>query len=157
MSKRDRETEIPRDGEGGREGQGRRGGLRPRFVVRILIGPVVYTERASGRVGKAQNRALAVFGKPRSGKHRQRCRRHAVPYGSPVLVLRRDAGSCEIRKSKHARNDGTKLFAFVRAIFKPVTPRISRPFKAQIARVNSLYYRRLEVNVLLNIVLLVRA
>lgn len=42
------EMEVPRDEEGGREGPGwREGGRpRPRFVVRILIGPVVYTERA---------------------------------------------------------------------------------------------------------------
>lgn len=99
--------EVPRDEEGGQEGQGRRGGLRPRFVVRILIGPVVYTERASGRVGKAQNRALTVFGKPWSGKHRQRCRRHAV--SSLVLVLRREGDSSKIRKSKHARSDRNHL------------------------------------------------
>lgn len=56
--------------------------LRPRFVVRILIGPVVCTgeggERERGREGererereivdRAENRLLVVFGKTRSGK-----------------------------------------------------------------------------------------
>jgi len=59
------EPEVPRDEERGREGPGwREGGRsRPRFVVRILMGPVVCTERASA--GKAQNTELsAVFGKP---------------------------------------------------------------------------------------------
>ena len=82
----------------------------------------------------------------------------AVVTPFPTALLSSSCDGREISLKFENRSTPKRIeIICVRAIFKLATPRISRPFKAQIAHVNSLYYRRLEVNVLRNIVLLVRA
>lgn len=159
MSKRDRETEVPRDEEGGREGQGRRRGPPTTFR-----GP--HTDRSSRIYGESER--AGALAKPKTelspslvNPGLENTGNVAVVTPFPTALLSSSSGGRKASaKFENRSTPGTTERNHSRSrerLLRLATPRISRPFKAQITRVNSLYYRRLEANVLRNIVLLVCA